>query len=171
MNRFFVAAASAVAVLGTAFSSLFAATNVQFPNNSPVTFVAQVPTGWTSSEDANGNLDLGLPGQPLAVVLSVSDNAATAKLTTAAIAQAGIAAANGSVYKQVPTSISGLNGTALFYSSKDSNGDTLDGKLTVIVIGARYIAIENVVTPTTVTPALQASIQSVVKGISLHVAK
>jgi hypothetical protein len=47
----------------------------------------------------------------------------------------------------------------------------VDLKLTVLVVNGRYIVIETVGTPTVMTSALETTLKSVTKGISLKVAK
>ena len=75
------------------------------------------------------------------------------------------------IYKQVPANIAGIDGTTFFSSSQDGNGGTVDLKLTVLFVNGRYIVMETVGTPTVMTSALEATLKSVMKGISLKVAK
>lgn len=75
------------------------------------------------------------------------------------------------IYKQVPATVFGIDGTTFFSSSQDGNGGTVDLKLTVLLVNGRYIAMETVGTPTVMTSALETTLKSVTKGISLKVAK
>ena len=172
MKRVLVAAAIAAAVFAVACTKVSAAT-VQFPKNSAVTFTVQVPTGWTASDDGKGNLSLSAPGQPLAVSLTVLDNAtAVSQLSVAEFAQAVLKPTNATaIYKQVPANIAGVDGTTFFSSSQDGNGGTVDLKLTILFVNGRYIVMETVGTPTVMTSALETTLKSVMKGISLKVAK
>ena len=172
MKRVLVAAVFAAGVFAAACTTVSAAT-VQFPKNSAVTFTVQVPAGWTASDDGKGNLSLSAPGQPLAVSLTVLDNAtAVSQLSVAEFAQAVLKPTNATaIYKQVPASIAGIDGTTFFSSSQDGNGGTVDLKLTVLFVNGRYIVMETVGTPTVMTSSLETTLKSVMKGISLKVAK
>src|ERR1700684_1896724 len=120
MKRVLVAAAVAAAVFATACTTASAAA-VQFPKNSAVTFTVQVPAGWTASDDGKGNLSLSSPGQPLAVTLTVLDNAtAVSQLSVAEFAQAVLKPTNATaIYKQVPAHIAGGAGGPVFSRSHD----------------------------------------------------
>jgi hypothetical protein len=172
MKRVLVTAAVAAAVFAAAYTNVSAAT-VQFPKNSAVAFAVQVPAGWTASDDGKGNLSLSAPGQPLAVSLTVLDNAtAVSQLSVAEFAQAVLKPTNAAaIYKQVPANIAGVDGTTFFSSSQDGNGGTVDLKLTVLFVNGRYIVMETVGTPTVMTSALETTLKSVTKGIVLKVAK
>jgi hypothetical protein len=172
MKRVLIAAAVAAAVFAAACTNVSAAT-VQFPKNSAVTFTVQVPAGWTASDDGKGNLSLSSPGQPLAVTLTVIDSpTAVSQLSVAQFAQMVLKPTNATaIYKQVPATVSGIDGTTFFSSSQDGNGGTVDLKLTVLFINGRYIVAETVGTPTVMTPALETALKSVMKGIVLKVAK
>jgi hypothetical protein len=172
MNRVLATTAAAAAVFAAACTNVSAAT-VQFPKNSAVTFTVQVPAGWTASDDGKGSLTLSSPGQPLAITLTVLDNAtAVSQLSVAQFAQMVLNPTNATaIYKQVPASVAGVDGTTFFSSSQDGNGGTVDLKLTVLFINGRYIVAETVGTPTVMTPPLETALKSVMKGISLKVAK
>jgi len=173
MKRVLVAAAVAAAAFAVACTNVSAATVQFFKKSSAVTFTVQVPAGWTASDDGKGNLSLSAPGQPLAVSLTVLDNAtAVSQLSVAEFAQAVLKPTNATaIYKQVPANIAGVDGTTFFSSSQDGNGGTVDLKLTVLFVNGRYIVMETVGTPTVMTSALETTLKSVMKGISLKVAK
>jgi hypothetical protein len=172
MRRVLIAAAIATAVLAATCTNVFAAT-VQFPKNSAVAFTVQVPAGWTTSDDGKGNLTLSAAGQPLGVSLTVLDNAAAiSQLSVAEFAQAVLKPTNAApIYKQVPATVAGVDGTTFFASSQDGNGNTVDLKLTVLFVNGRYVVMETVGTPTVMTPALETALKSVMKGIALKITK
>jgi hypothetical protein len=173
MKRILFAAAFAVASYAAICTGAWAAT-VQFPKNSAVSFTVQVPAGWTSSDDGKGTLTLSPPaGQALYVSLMVLDNAtAVSQMSVVQFAQAVLTPSNATaIYKQAPGSISSVDGTTFFTSSQNGDGTKVDLKLTILTVNARYIVMEVVGTPTIMTPALEASLKSLTKGITLKVTK
>jgi len=173
MKRLLIAVLSTAVLLVAANHRLFAATALVFPKNSAAAFSVQLPQGWSATDDNKGTLTLSSPGLPVAVSLIVLDNATVAaQMSVAQLANMALQPTNASsIYKQVPGSISGMDGTTYFASSKSGDGTAVDLKLTVLVINARYIVMEIVGTPTVMTPALETSLKSVTKGITLKVAK
>jgi hypothetical protein len=171
MKQILLHALAAAVSLVAACGGLAAQTSVQFPSSGPVVFTLQVPTGWSSSDDGSGNLALVSSSQGLMVMVSVTNEADVVTMSADAIAQKTINELNATpVYKQVPASISGFNGTA-YYSSISSSGAVQDLKFTIVAIDTGYIAMEIVMTPTVITPAVQASLEQVLKTIALKVSK
>jgi hypothetical protein len=171
MRNFLLGAALSITSCVAFCSGAWAAT-VIFPEKGDVSFTVQVPTGWTSSDDGKGNLNLLPPqGVKVAVTLTVIDNATVvAQSSVAQIAQAALTPTNATaIYKQTPASISGIDGTAFYTSSQGGDGTKFDLKLTILIVKARYIIFEIVGTPTVMTAELETALKSVTKGIVLKV--
>ena len=169
MRQVFIALAATALMLAASYSG-FAQTPIQFPNSGSVVFTAQLPPGWTSTENGN-SLTINSSALLLALTFMVDNNPAAAQIPLDTLAPQILKQANATPPSgHEPITISGVNGTT-YYSSMSLSGVQLDLNMALFQINGTYLAMLSVQTPNGINKDQKAALDQVLNSVGLKVTK
>jgi hypothetical protein len=169
MRRYLTAAFLILACLLADGRPAASQTPIRFPASGPHAFLVMVQPDWTSNEDRKHNgMQLFANGKWAGIFLSITSDRSFAGRPLLDFAleinKAGNIKHTG---KEEPAAISGRPGTAFYGAMTNAKGAALYTRLVIVPLASDTWATLTTITPQSLSPAQQQSLDKAVSGIVL----